>query len=85
LNYRQIGKITHYFDKIGVAVLQMTDDSVKVGDPIRIGEEGAELEQQVESMQVNHDQVAEAKIGDEVGLKVVSLVKPGDLVYKITE
>jgi len=63
----------------------MTDDSVKVGEAIRIGEECTELEQQVESMQVDHAQVTEAKKGDEVGLKVISHVKPGDLVYKVTE
>lgn len=80
-----VGKITHYFDKIGVAVFQVTDGAVVVGDNIRIGEEDMGLEQKVESMQVNHIQVMEAKEGDEVGLKVNGPVKSNDLVYKVTE
>jgi translation initiation factor IF-2 len=83
LTYTKVGKITHYFDKIQVAVLEVTDGDLKVGDPIRIGEEGTELDQQVESMQVDHTQVTEAKKGSEVGLKVIDKVRPGDLVYLV--
>jgi len=78
----KVGKITHYFDKIGVAVLEMESGSVKVGDKIRIGEEDGP-EQMVESMQVEHKQVMEAKAGDEVGLKVNAEVKSGDVVYLV--
>jgi putative protease len=83
LDYTKVGKITHYFDKIGVAVLTVTDDPVKVGDMIRIGEFGVGVEQKVESMQVEHKPVEAAKKGDEVGLKVVKAVKQGDEVYKL--
>ena len=85
MDYVKIGKITHYFDKISVAVLVITDDMVKVGDKIRIGEFNVGIEQNVDSMQVNHQNVSQAKIGDEVGLKVISAVKSGDIVYKISE
>jgi putative protease len=85
LDYIKVGKITHYFDKIGVAVLTVTDDVVKVGDMIRIGEFGVGTEQKVESMQVEHKTVIEAKKGDEVGLKVEKEVKAGDQVYKVSE
>ena len=84
MDYIKIGKISHYFDKIQVAVLDVTDDLVKVGDTIRIGEFGTGTEQKVDSMQVEHKQVEVAKIGDEVGLKVVADVKPGTMVYKIS-
>ena len=83
MDYTKVGKITHYFDKISVAVLTVTDDPVKVGDKIRIGEFGIGVEQEVESMQVEHEQVKIAKKGDEVGLKVVKAVKQGDEVYKV--
>lgn len=85
MDYIKAGKITHYFDKIGVAVLEVTDEEIKTGDTIRIGEFGVGMEQKVESMQVEHNQVAEAKVGDEVGLKVITAVKPGDVVYKVSE
>lgn len=85
MDYVKIGKITHYFDKIGVAVLVVSNESVKQGDKIRIGEFGTGIEQNVDSMQVEHQNVSEAKSGDEVGLKVISAVKSGDIVYKISE
>ncbi len=84
-DYIKIGKITHYFDKIGVAVLEVSDGKIKVGDRIRIGEFENGIEQNVDSMQVEHQQVGEAKAGDEVGLKVITAVKSGEIVYKISE
>lgn len=85
MNYTKSGIITHYFGKIQVAVMKVTDVPVKIGYIIRIGEEDTGLEQRVESMQVDHNQVEEAKVGDEVGLKVSGEVKPDDVVYIVTE
>lgn len=85
MDYIKIGKITHFFDKILVAVLKVEEESVNVGDKIRIGEFGVGVEQTIESMQVNHENVNSAKTGDEVGLKVNSTVKSGDIVYKVSE
>ncbi len=80
----KIGVITHYFDKIQVAVLSLTDAPVKAGDQIQIGEDGIGFVQTVDSMQVDHAPVTEAKIGDEVGLKVIQPVKEGDTVYLVS-
>lgn len=79
----KVGKITHFFDKINVAVLELTAGGVKVGDAIRIGEVDTGFVQTIDSMQVDHAQVTTAKVGDQVGLKVTQPVKHGDLVYKI--
>ena len=79
----QIGKITHFFDKIGVAVLEVTAGTVSVGDQIRLGNEDTGFVQTVDSMQVDHAAVVTAKSGDEVGLKVTQPVKKGELVYKV--
>ena len=79
-----VGKITHFFNKISVAVLSLTDE-IKVGDKISIeGKEGA-VEQVVESMQVEHKEIGSAKAGDDVGMKTVQPVKVGDDVYKVEE
>ena len=64
---RQIGTIKHYFDKLGVAILSLTDD-LKIGDRIRIEAE-LMFVQTVSSMQSHHKDVKEAKTGDDVGLK----------------
>jgi len=77
---KEIGKITHYFNKIGVAVLELTS-GLKVGDTIIIASHHGDFEQAVDSMQVEHAQVTSAKSGDAVGLKVGQSVKEGDIAY----
>jgi putative protease len=78
-----IGKVTHYFDKIGVAVIAL-DDNLKVGDTIRIvGGLETDFEQEVKSMQMEHQPIEAAKKGDEVGLKVKEKVREGYKVYKV--
>jgi putative protease len=77
-----IGKITHYFGKIGVAVIEL-EDTLKVGDEIRIAGGETEFTQTVESMEVEHKKVNEAKAGEKVGLKVNQKVREGYRVYKL--
>lgn len=76
----QIGKVTHYYDKIGVAVVELSQ-TVKAGDKIKFSGHDKEFSQTVSSMQVEHQQINEAKNGDIIGLKVEQMVKPGDIVY----
>ena len=77
-----IGHISHYYDKIGVAVLELTG-SLKVGDSIKITKGDQEFTQTVSSMQVEHQAVKLAKKGHSVGLKVDQPVKPGAKVFKV--
>lgn len=79
----KVGKITHYYDKIGVAVVELTG-TIAVGDTIKISGHGREFSQQIESIQIEHEQVKEAKKGQAIGLKVNEEVKEGDEVYKVT-
>ena len=59
------------------------ESSLSVGDKISIEGTTTNIQQTVDSMQVEHDSVENAKAGDAVGLKVVDRVRPGDQVYKI--
>lgn len=77
---KQIGKVTHFFSKISVAAVELTE-GLKVGDMISIEGAAGALEQRVESMQMNNQPITEAKAGDVVGLKVLGKVKEGDRVY----
>lgn len=79
----KIGKVTHYYDKIGVAVVELTD-SLSQGETIRISGHSKEFTQPVSSMQVEHENIQEAKKGQAVGLKVDQEVKEGDEVFKVT-
>lgn len=78
-----VGKVTHYFDHIGVAVVKLSA-SMKVGDSVEIEGSGTKLAQKVASMQVEHKSVQACKAGDDVGLKVDSKVREGDTVYKVS-
>jgi len=80
----KVGKITHYFNKIGVAIVEIEDSFIEVGDTIKIIGHDREFEQPVESIQVEHKPVNRAERGDVVGLKVSQTVKEGDEIYKIT-
>jgi putative protease len=77
-----VGEITHYFGKISVAVVKL-EDTLRVGDTIKIVGGGNEFTQTVESMQIEHQPVQEAKAGESVGLKVLQKVKEGYKVYKL--
>ena len=77
-----IGKITHYFDKIEVGIIEITKGSLAVGDEIHIKGATTDFEQPIESIQIEHEQVKKAKKGDAIGLKVKDKVREGDEVYK---
>ncbi|MFH1849456.1 MAG: EF-Tu/IF-2/RF-3 family GTPase [archaeon] len=77
----EIGKITHFFSKISVAVLEITKGSLKVGDTIHIRGRATDFEQPINSMQIEHESVEEAKKGQSIGLKVAEPVHEGDRVY----
>jgi putative protease len=77
-----IGKISHYFSNIGVAVIELTG-KLKAGDNIRIVGGETDFTQAVESMEVEHEKVKNAKKGDGVGLKVDQKVREDYRVYKL--
>ena len=78
-----IGKVTHYFDKIKVMVVELIE-SLKAGDMIRIiGGESTDFEQKVGSMEVDHKKIKQAKKGESVGLEAEEKVREGYKVYKI--
>ncbi|MBI4426246.1 MAG: hypothetical protein HY567_01595 [Candidatus Kerfeldbacteria bacterium] len=77
-----IGHVIHYYDRIGVAVVKLTDGSMKVGDTIHITGKN-DFQQQVSSMQVEHQGVEKAKKGSEVAIKLDQAVKEKDNIHKV--
>jgi len=78
-----IGKISHYFSNIQVAVIDLLAP-LKEGETIRIkGGESTDFEQKVESMEVDHKKIKTAKKGMSVGVKVKEKVREGYKVYKV--
>jgi len=77
-----IGKVIHYFTKIGVGVIELSDE-LKVGGRISIEGMTTNLQQTVDSMQIEHENVQSAGPGQSIGMKVEQRVRQGDLVYKL--
>lgn len=77
-----IGKITHYFGNINVGIIGLIGD-LAVGDKIHFKGSNTDFEQPVESMQIEHQDVKQAKSGEVIGLKVSQKVKESDEVYKL--
>jgi len=79
-----VGEITHYYDKIGVAVVKLVSGDLKVGDKVKLTDsQGEEFEQEIKSMQIEHAKIEIAKKGDEFGLKVDKSVKDKSAVVKV--
>lgn len=79
-----IGTVTHYYNRISVAVLKLSGD-LNVGDKILILGRSTDFIQVVTSMEIEHRKVPTVSPGMEVALKVADSVRSGDEVYKIVE
>ena len=77
-----VGKVTHYFDRVNVAVIELSS-VLKVGDTIRIVGGETDFTQPVESMEGEHQKIQQGKPGDSVGLMVAEKVHDGYKVYKV--
>ena len=78
----KVGEIQHYFSKIGVAVVNLTG-TLKKGDEIHVKGYTTDFTIKVESMQIDHAGVNEAKAGQSIGMQVPEKVRDGDIVYKV--
>lgn len=81
----QIGKVTHYYDKIGVAVVEVMNQPLKVGDTVKVSGHDKEFMQTLDSLQIEHKQVNEIPVGESCGVKIKEPVKEGDCLYLSTK
>ena len=80
----KIGAVTHFFNKAMVAALELSGE-IQIGDRVHFHGHTTDFEQQIESMQIEHKEVKEAKKGESIGLKVKDRVREGDRVYIVSE
>jgi len=80
----QIGKVTHYYDKISVAIVEAMNQPLRLGDKVKFSGHDKEFNQTVTSLQVEHKQVDKLPPGETGGLKVDQPVKVGDVLYLLT-
>ncbi len=79
----EIGKVGDYFAHVGVAGIDLTGP-LKVGDRIGIKGHTTDIEMTVESIQIEHEAVQEAKAGDRIGVKVPERCRGGDHVFRVS-
>ena len=77
-----VGKVKHYFDKIGVAVIELSED-LDEGAEISIEGHETKTQQPASSMQIDRKPVMHAHKGQSIGLKVQTPVKEGDKVFRV--
>jgi putative protease len=78
-----IGKVTHYFGHLAVAVMQLTGE-LHVGDEIHVKGHTSDFQQRIDSLEIDHQKVDQAGPGSEVAFKVKEKVRGGDQVFRLT-
>jgi len=79
----ELGKVTRYFAKIGVAGILIEKGALKLGETIHIKGHTTDLTETITAMQIMGKDVEEGKEGDEIGLKLSDRARPNDVVFKV--
>ena len=80
----RIGAVTHYYNHLRVAGVTITDGELHKRDTIHVKGHTSDFEQEVESMEIDHESVDVAKPGDQIGLTVIGHAREHDTVYVVT-
>jgi putative protease len=80
-----VGMIVKFFAKPSVAAIEITNGSIKTGDLLRYKGHTTDFTEEVTSMEIDNQQVDEAKVGDLVGIKVKERVRENDKVYRVMD
>ncbi len=80
---KPIGKVVHFYDKIGVAIIDLLTGSLKAGDEVKFKRGEEEFNQKIESIQIEHESVDSVKKGDSFGIKVDKPTKVGTEVFLV--
>jgi len=83
-NGERVGRVTHYFNKIGVAVLELSG-TIRVGDRLHFLGKHTDFPQIVQSMQIEHQPAEQAEMGSDVAIKVDQRVRRDDSVFRLKE
>ncbi len=77
------GRVTHYFPRVEVAAVEVTADELRVGDTIRVLGTTSNFTQEVDSLEIDHEPVESAQVGQLVGIRVAERARVNDLVFRI--
>ncbi len=79
---KEIGQVADFFTHVNVIAVKLSGE-LSVGDRIHIKGHTTDFIQEVASIQIEHQVVIKAKVGDDVGIKVAEKVRHGDKIFKI--
>lgn len=82
-NETVVGKVTHYYSNLQVAVVHLDRGPLQVGDTIHVKGRTTDFEQRVDSMEIEHERIDRAELGDIFGLKVRDHAREHDVVYRV--
>jgi putative protease len=82
---QEIGRVSHYFGHINVAAIEITQQTLSVGDTIHIKGHTSDFTQRIDSMQLDGKSVQRASVGQSIGVKVAEHAREHDTVYKVTQ
>ncbi len=82
---KRIGIVTHYYTHLGVGIIKIEEGSLKGGDTLHFKGHTTDFQQAIESIQIEHKDVEEGKVGDQVGVRVNEHVREHDEVFKVID
>ena len=80
----RIGTVTHYYNHLHVAGVTITDGELRKGDTIHVVGHTSDFEQKVDSIEIDHEAVEVARLGEQIGLGMIEYVRENDAVYRVT-
>lgn len=83
MNETEIGIVRHFFDKIGVVVIELTAGDLAIGDTVHLKGHTTDVTTTVESMQIEQDKITKAVKGQSVGIKISGKAREHDKVSKV--
>lgn len=83
MNEIEIGAVRHFFDKIGVVVIELTTGDLAIGETIHIKGHTTDVTFKVETLQIEKDKLDKAVKGQSVGTKIPGKAREHDKVFKV--
>ena len=83
MNEIELGVVRHYFDKIGVVVIELTAGDLTIGDTIHVKGHTTDVTFKVESLQIEQNKLTTAGKGQSVGTKIAGKAREHDKVFKV--
>ena len=79
----EVGVVRHFFDKIDVVAVELTQGELAVGDTIHIKGHTTDVTCPVGSLQLEQTKLQKAVAGQNVGIKIVGKAREHDKVFKV--